>query len=318
MSSTKTNLRKAENDSRHKIFRGVLLGLLLAMPVISFVLGCWQVKRLRWKVDLIKKSEFQLAEPPLQELPANLDPSVIPEFEHRRFRVKGHFDYSQEMFLGPRIRNGEVGYLVITPFVRASGGKPILIERGWISKAMVIPEKRSHGYLSHLAMPQGEITIEAMFRVMPSKASIHLDHEPGTKLFHVHDVPTMAQQSGSLPIYAQMMYSLKDQPDWRGPDEEPALVWTSLFKKDSKKKPTHLPISDADTTLEWQEFEFKNQGVPIAVVPKVSFTNNHLQYLITWFGVSMASTALLIYQFYKKRTMGSAEKLQKAKIDSFR
>lgn len=318
MKSTRTNLRKAENNAQHKIFRGVLFGLLLAMPIISFGLGCWQVKRLKWKVNLIKKSEFQLAEPPLEDLPANLDPSAISQFEHRRFRIKGHFDYSQEMFLGPRIRNGEVGYLVITPFVRASGGKPILIERGWITKAMVIPEKRSHGYLSHLAMPQGEITIEAMFRIMPPKASIHLDHEPGTKLFHVHDVPTMAEQSGSLPIYAQMMYSLKDQPDWRGPDEEAPLVWNSLFNKvNTKSKPTHLPTSDADSTLEWQEFEFYKQGVPIAAIPKVSFTNNHLQYIITWFGVSIASTSLLLYSFYKRKTMGSADQLQKAKLKNF-
>lgn len=315
--SNTTDLRKAENNARHRIFRGFLLGLMIAMPVVSFFLGCWQVKRLQWKVDLIKKSEFQLAEPPLPDLPANLDPAAISQFEHRRFRCKGHFDYSQEMFLGPRIRNGEVGYLVITPLVRASGGKPILIERGWIRKAMVIPEKRAHGYLSHLAMPQGEITIEAMFRVMPTKSSIHFDHEPGTKLFYVHDVPTMAEQSGSLPIYAQMMFDLSDKPEWKAPDDENApLFWSSLMGKGpTEPRHAHLPVaSAADSTLEWQEFEFNQQGVPVGAVPKVSFTNNHLQYLITWFGVSFASTCLLAYSIYKRKSTGSAEAIQKAKL----
>lgn len=319
ITSNRTNLRKAVNNSQHKFFRGSLLGLLLAMPAISFVLGCWQVKRLKWKVDLIKKCEFQLAEPPMDGLPADLDPEAVTDYQYRRFRVKGRFDYTQEMFLGPRIRNGEVGYLLITPFIREGGGRPILIERGWIRKTMVMPSKRSHGYLAHLAMPQGEITIEAMLRVMPTKASIHLGHEPGTKLFHVHDVPTMAEQSNSLPIYAQMMYSLKDQSDWRGPVDPPpqsqSQLWNILFKSSdtTKKIKQRLPSSESDVTLEWQEFEFKNQGVPIAKVPTVSFTNNHLQYLITWFGVSAASTTLLIYSFYKNKANVTPDKIQKLK-----
>ncbi|RKP32395.1 SURF1-domain-containing protein [Metschnikowia bicuspidata] len=319
MKSATTDLAKAENNTKHKVFRGSLLGLMLVMPVMSFFLGCWQVKRLQWKVDLIKKAEFQLAEPPLPDLPADLDPAAIGHFQFRRFSCRGHFDYSQEIFLGPRIRNGEVGYLVITPFVRAAGGKPILIERGWIRKAMVIPETRAHGYLSHLAFPQGEITIEAMFRIMPRKASIHIDHEPGTKLFYVHDVPAMAEQSGSLPIYAQMIYDLSDHPDWRAPDEKTPLWWRSLLKKHKgTEKLSDLPSSTSDSTLEWQEFEFWKQGVPVGVVPKVNFTNNHLQYLITWFGVSFVSTCLLLYSFYKKKTTGSAEALQKAKMQHLR
>lgn len=316
-----TNLAKAENQGKARIFRGVLLSLMIAMPVISFFLGCWQVKRLRWKVDLIKRSEHMLAEPPLEDLPAVLDPTVIKDFEFRRFKVKGHFDYDQEMFLGPRLKNGEVGYLVVTPFNRASGGKPILIERGWIQKDLVVPERRSKGYLSHLALPQGEITIEGMLRVMPTRSGLQYEHEPGSRLFHVPDVEAMAQQSGALPVYAQMMYSLKDQPDWVGPDAtvEPEKKGWSLFsKKSSAKQVDHLPSSDIDSTLEWQEFEFYNQGVPIAAIPKVTFTNNHLQYLVTWFGVSLASSVLLIYTFVKGKGLKGAEKVIQAKRDDMK
>lgn len=314
--SSVTNLAKAENQAKSPVFRQFILGLMVAMPVISFFLGCWQVKRLKWKVELISRSEHLLAEPPLEGLPAKLDPSVIPEFEFRRFKVKGHFDYDKELFLGPRLRNGEVGYLVITPFVRSDGGDPILIERGWIQKDMVIPSRRAKGYLAHLAMPQGEIEIEAMFRMMPTKSTLQYDHEQGTRLFHVPDVEAMATETGSLPIYAQMMYSLKDKPDWKSPQEATEttrLKWTGLFAKKPAHSSEHIPVSDTDSTMEWQEFEFFNQGVPIAAIPKVSFTNNHMQYLFTWFGVSIASTALLFYTFYKKKDMLSAEKVIAAK-----
>lgn len=315
--SSVTNLSKAENQSKSPVFRKFILGLMIAMPVISFFLGCWQVKRLRWKVELISRSEHLLAEPPLEGLPANLDPSVILEFEFRRFKVKGHFDYDKELFLGPRLRNGELGYLLITPFVRSDGGDPILIERGWIQKEKVIPTRRARGYLAHLAMPQGEIEIEAMFRMMPKKSTLQYDHEPGSRLFHIPDVEAMAKETGSLPIYAQMMYSLKDQPDWKSPEEvaetKTGLKWLGLFSNKKDHSTEHIPVSETDSTMEWQEFEFFNQGVPIAAVPKVSFTNNHMQYLFTWFGVSIASTALLFYTFYKKKDLLSAEKVIEAK-----
>lgn len=315
--SSVTNLAKAENQAKSPIFRKFILGLMVAMPVISFFLGCWQVKRLRWKVALISRSEHLLAEPPLEKLPPNIDPSVISEFEFRRFKVKGHFDYDKELFLGPRLKNGELGYLLITPFVRADGGEPILIERGWIQKEKVIPSRRSKGYLAHLAMPQGEIEIEAMFRTMPKKSSLQYDHEPGTKLFHIPDVEAMSKETGSLPVYAQMIYSLRDKPDWKSPEEAAEssgnLRFLGLFANKKTHLTDHIPVSETDSTMEWQEFEFFNQGVPIGAIPKVSFTNNHMQYLITWFGVSIASTALLFYSFYKKKGTGSAEKVIEAK-----
>lgn len=312
LKSSVTNLTKAESQSRSSGFRKTLLGLMIAMPIISFGLGCWQVKRLRWKVGLIKNSEHMLAQEPLEGLPPNIDPSVIPQFEHRRFRIKGKFDYANEMFLGPRIRNGDQGYLIVTPFIRSDGGKPILIERGWIRKEMVIPSTRSSGYLSHLALPQGEITIEAMFRVMPKRSSLQFEHEEGSRVFYVPDVAAMAQQSGALPVYAQMMYSLKDQP-WVGPDAPKNTKKGWLF---FSRKPQHeyLPQSDTDETLQYQEFEFANQGVPIAAIPKVSFTNNHFQYLVTWFGVSLASSVLLVVCFLRRKGSSSADKVVQAKL----
>lgn len=311
--SSVTNLAKAENQAKLPVFRKVILGLMIAMPIISFFLGCWQVRRLQWKMDLIAKCEHMLAAEPLDDLPAQLDPAAVADFEYRRFKVKGHFDYLRELFLGPRLKNGEVGYLLITPFVRSSGGEPILIDRGWIKKDRVIPATREKGYLLHLAMPQGEIEIEAMFRVMPAKSFIQYDHEPGSRLFHIPDVASMAKETGCLPVYAQMIYSLKDR-DWEGPQtvEEEKKSWWKLGKA-KRTEATHLPKDENDVTLEWQEFELINQGVPVGTIPKVTFTNNHMQYLVTWFGVSLASTALLVWGFLKKRNLRSAEKVIEAK-----
>lgn len=294
--SRNTNLRTAEHQAKTPVIRRVFLGLMIAMPVISFVLGCWQVKRLNWKVNLIAKSENALVQPPLASIPPVLDPEVIPEFEYRRFRVKGHFDYSQEMFLGPRMKDGVAGYLVVCPFVRLEGGQPILVERGWISKDKVMPNKRadSKNYLRHLAMPQGEIEIEALFRVMPQKLNMQFDHEDRTRLFYVPDVKAMAEQLGSLPIYCQMIYDLKDKP-WVGPNESQPSLW-KFWQHDDREN--FRPD-------EYQEFEFVKQGVPIAATPKVKLTNNHMQYLVTWFSLSICSAGLLLWNMRKFRAKGA-------------
>ncbi|CAI5757422.1 unnamed protein product [Candida verbasci] len=306
-------LRTLDAQAKVPTIRKVILGLMYGMPIISFFLGCWQVRRLQWKTNLISKCENNLAAPIIPELPKNLDPNVIPEFEYRRFKVKGHFNYDQEIFLGPRLKDGVVGYLVVTPFIRSNGGKPILIERGWIHKDKVIPETRSKGYLSHLALPKGEIDIEALFRIMPKKSYLQIDHEDGSRLFNIPDVEAMAKQSNSLPIYCQMIYDLHDHKEYRKEEkknENGSILSKLFFKKQSSEGGVNLSdLGDSDSTLQYQEFEFVNEGVPLAAKPYIKFTNNHLQYLITWFGVSICSTIALVYSSWKSRQFSSVDKI---------
>ncbi|EMG49597.1 SHY1 Cytochrome oxidase assembly protein SHY1 [Candida maltosa Xu316] len=321
MKAVPGNLRTIDHHSKIPKLRRFLLGLMYAMPVISFALGCWQVYRLNWKTELIARCENNLAAPVIPELPVTLDPSVIPEFEYRRFKCKGHFDYANEMFLGPRLKDGNVGYLVVTPFIRSNGGDPILIERGWIQKDKVVPSFRASGYLSHLALPRGEIEIDALFRVMPTKSFLQLDHEEGSKVFHVPDVSAMAKQSGSLPIYCQMIYDLHDHVDWRkdgdsqgGKSKNPSLLNKLLFSGKTDSDAQFIAKeTDHDETLQYQEFEFVNEGVPIAARPFIKFSNNHLQYLITWFGLSVGSTILLLITMYKSKNVQTADKILAAK-----
>lgn len=315
--SSKTDITQAEGREKSRGFRKVVLGLMIAMPVVSFCLGCWQVSRLKWKVNLIARSEDALAQPPLEKIPSKLDPSVIPEFEYRKFKVKGHFDYSQEMFLGPRLKDDMVGYLVVCPFVRCEGGKPILVERGWIRKDKVIPASREKGLLSYLAMPKGDIEIEALFRVMPQKSFMQYDHEMGSRLFYIPDVEAMAKQSNSLPIYCQMIYDLSDHAEWKRNslqnNSDKHSLFGGLFKEKRSSNESKTKVDHDRPVLQFSEFDFVEQGVPIAPQPDIKLRNNHLQYLITWFSLSFASAGLLIYTIVKNRKLMSAEKIIEAK-----
>lgn len=306
------NLASIEHHSKTLGFRKFVLGLMIAMPLISFGLGCWQVKRLAWKTDLIALCENNLSRPPIDGLPPHTNPEDLGQLQFRRFKARGHYIHSQEMFLGPRMHNGALGYLVITPF-QQNDGQTFLVERGWVSKDKVVPNTREGGYLLHLARPMGEVEINGVFRVMGEKLSLTFDHKEDTRLFHSHDVKSMAEQLGAAPIYSQLLYDLSYCPKPTGVDESPKLWWSwipSVFRPNSVP---HSNLSDSDPTLVYQEFEFIDQGVPLGIHPKVRFSNNHVQYLVTWFGLSAASIVLLGWSFVRSRNSLSAERVIEAK-----
>src|SRR5579859_7554746 len=122
------------------------------MPITSFALGTWQVYRLKWKKGLIERYTKNLQEPPII-LPKDvgyqppLSPTSPPntpirlnktrfmfpwsgvycsdrsveELDHRTVLVRGRFRHDQEMLVGPRTRDGILGYHVITPIERDNG-----------------------------------------------------------------------------------------------------------------------------------------------------------------------------------------------------
>lgn len=317
------NLASIEHHSKTLNFRKFVLGLMIAMPIISFGLGCWQVKRLAWKSDLLALCENNLSRPPLQGLPPATDPKDMDKLQFRRFKARGHYIHSQEMFLGPRMHNGALGYLVITPF-QQTDGQTFLVERGWISKDKVIPNTREGGYLLHLARPSGEVEINGVFRVMGEKLSLTFDHKDDARLFHSHDVASMALQLGASPIYSQLLYDLSYLPKPSAKEAQAgshkSKSWLSyIFLKGESKSQnqdlaeTSLANQESDPTLVYQEFEFIDQGVPLGIHPKVRFSNNHAQYLVTWFGLSAASVVLLGWSFLRKRNSSSAERVIEAK-----
>lgn len=170
--------------------------ILALIPIISFVLGTWQVQRLDWKTKLIAKYEDRLVKPPLP-LPPKIDPEAVPEFDYRRVYATGHFRHDQEMLIGPRMREGQDGFLVVTPLERDHGQSTVLINRGWISKKL--HEKKDRP----LGLPQGEVTVEGLLREPWKKNMFTPDNKPEEGIFHFPDVKQMAELTGSQPIWIE-------------------------------------------------------------------------------------------------------------------
>lgn len=145
---------------------------------------------------MIAKLEDRLVRPPLP-LPPQIDPDAIADFDYRRVHATGHFRHDQEMLIGPRIREGNDGYLVVTPLERDGRGSTILVNRGWIPKKLRRQADRREG------LPMGEVTVEGLLREPWKKNMFTPDNRPELREFYFPDVQQMARITGSQPVWIE-------------------------------------------------------------------------------------------------------------------
>jgi surfeit locus 1 family protein len=169
---------------------------LVAIPLTAFALGTWQVKRLQWKTELMAKLEDRILKEPLP-LPPHVDPKAIEEFDYRRVLATGRFRHDQEMLVGPRLREGENGFQVVTPLERENGAK-ILVNRGWVSK-----KKKDHRDRDPEALPQGEVTVEGLLRAPWKKNMFTPENRPEINEFYFPDIDQMAQLVQAQPVWIE-------------------------------------------------------------------------------------------------------------------
>ena len=166
------------------------------IPITAFALGSWQVVRLGWKTDLIAKFEDRLVRTPLP-LPPHIDHSAVKDFDYRRVSATGHFRHDQEMLIGPRIHDGNNGYLVVTPLEREGKGTTVLVNRGWIPKKLKRQADRKEG------LPTGEVTVEGLLREPWKKNMFTPDNKPELGEYYFPDVHQMANVTGSQPVWVE-------------------------------------------------------------------------------------------------------------------
>lgn len=177
------------------------------------------MKRLQWKTDLLAKCEDRLVRPPLP-LPPRVDPDAVADFDYRRVYATGRFRHDQEMLVGPRMRDGEQGFMVVTPLERdgdkdgEDGGK-VLVNRGWVAKKHADQRTRAPE-----GLPRGEVKVEGMLRQPWKKNMFTPENRPDKGEFYFPDVRQMAALTGSQPVWVEQTmgalsfccYSLLDLP----------------------------------------------------------------------------------------------------------
>ena len=101
------------------------------------------------------------------------------------------------MLLGPRIHEGENGYMVITPFERSDGASSVLVNRGWISKKLSRQVDRPEG------LPQEEVIVEGLLREPFQKNYFTPDNRPDRGEYYFPDVEQMAALTECQPVWIE-------------------------------------------------------------------------------------------------------------------
>ncbi|WVQ98427.1 hypothetical protein IAU59_005550 [Kwoniella sp. CBS 9459] len=247
--------------------------VLICVPILTGFLGVWQLKRLKWKLELIDEVDRNLQKPPML-LPASINLSALPDFSFRRVILRGKFEGPPILF-GPQTKDGFPGYHLILPFVR-SDGSTILVNRGFITttRATAIREKRqaAPGLTMDGASDGKEYEVEGMLTRKGEKTIWSPENNIKTNEWFWKDVEGMAEWASVAA----------------GGDREvqPVLV-------DAIEEP------DSSYTL------LMNQGVPVGRPPQVELRNQHAQYAAIWLSLSASTAGMLVYVLTKGKAQPS-------------
>ena len=134
------------------------LMVIFLFPLL-FYLGIWQIHR----GDQKKHIQTIFSQRSLST-PINLNKKDGLKFEKNYFSavMQGYFDNEHTFLLENQIYLHRVGYEIFTPFVLSTGGKPILVNRGWI------PQGRDRNQLPKIPRFDSLITLDGLI-VFPSK-----------------------------------------------------------------------------------------------------------------------------------------------------
>ncbi|XP_038216327.1 surfeit locus protein 1 [Zerene cesonia] len=250
-------LQKLRDKEPGEIFKWILL----VIPAGSFSLGCWQVYRLQWKLELIDAMQSKTNAVPV-DMP--LDFEELKKMEYRPVKVRGEFLHDKEILIGPRAliesdghmpRTGSLvsdpkknqGWLVITPFKLADTGEVILINRGWIPQHMRPKEKRQPSMIT------GEVELTGTVRLTETRGPFMPKNNPVKGSWFYRDLHQMSAYLDCAPVWL----------DAKGNPEPP-------------------------------------EGWPLPNQTRVNLRNEHMSYLITWYMLS-AFTAVMWHRYFIRK-----------------
>ncbi|UZJ51091.1 hypothetical protein CBS101457_000411 [Exobasidium rhododendri] len=274
-------------------FQRPIVLLLAFMPVFTFGLGCWQIQRLQWKLELIDELESKLKKEPLS-LPKNIDlDMLLSNYTNRLFSISGRFPSptpGNMIFLGPRVREGEMGYHIVQPLERSVGGGQVIVDRGFIPVSKIINFK-------------GDPTT---WRLMDSA----FDASFGSSDTHLVLLPRPKERNSFTPTNNALKHTwffadVSEMVQYfsRGRSEEEEDTYTpsagvgrsvkellGLERSERQILPVYLEEIFEGTAADAARYFQK--GLPIGRAATVELRNQHAVYAATWFSLSAATSVM--------------------------
>ena len=249
----------------------------------TFGLGTWQTQRYFEKIRLMEERQKDLKKAPVREF--NVQEIQQHSNNFCQLQLEGRYDHRHEFLVGPRgpppgalpdtaaggISSAPQGYFVMTPLVLTKTGETVLVNRGWIPRAMVVPDRRSSTMTRSASTTSGSSS--------SSSPSDWMKWDRPETTTNLVAVPARAEKPKSL-LVAQHDFECDpprlfwyDQVAMQAaaglPLEPPVLLVTAVQQPDQRSQlPLRPPVEHVG--------DFK-------VTPAI-----HVGYATTWYGLSLA------------------------------
>ena len=155
---------RPEPVSRWRSLRFWLLTLAtVAMVLLTFSLGRWQLGRAAYKEQLAASIEARAQQPALDNR-ALLRSDQLAADVHRRVALTGQWLPERTVYLDNQPMQGRPGFWVITPLRLEGSDRVILVQRGWIAR-----DFQDRTRLAPVETPAGPVTVAGRMALAPGK-----------------------------------------------------------------------------------------------------------------------------------------------------
>lgn len=230
----------------------------------TFAAGTWQVNRLQWKQGLIAELAAAQKEAPRNGLPK--DETELAALQFRPVTIRGTWLGDTEFHITPRYIHDQFGYALIAP-LKLADGRIVLVNRGWIPGKKKLPETRPETRV------RGTTTLTGLVRVGAERNYFTPANQPEKNIWFGRDIADMAASAHLENVVPAMV-------DVVAPEvlanEKPAVVKTAETKQAEPK----LPIP--------------SDGI-------IRLRNDHLSYIVTWYGIALGILVIFIVYHRKKK-----------------
>ena len=249
-------------------------------------LGNWQVERKAWKADLLQRVDERI-HAAATHAPARKDWGIISASrdEYRRIHLTGTFLHDKTALSQATTALG-AGYWVITP-MQVDDGTTVLINRGFV------PQGSQNGDWRHSDEPSGAITITGLLRLSEPATGFLRTNDPDADRWHARNVGQIAASRGlqdTAPYFVDM-------------DPEPILDAEQASSRGAPVPDQHLLEAMASG-----QSRIPDSALPVAGLTVVTFSNNHLTYILTWYGLALMVALASVYVVREERRLRKQRK----------
>jgi cytochrome oxidase assembly protein ShyY1 len=180
----------------------------LAVILLTASLGVWQLQRAAGKSAAQAVRDAALAEPPVRVGP---DWPSAERLASRRVELAGRFEPAGTLLLDNRTHAGVAGFHVLTPLRLESGGRPVMVLRGWVAR-----DVRDRTRPMPFGTPTGAVRVEGLaLAELPQPIVLgggEVDLSPGASIVQRFDLDAWrrARAPDAAPFLVRQISALDD------------------------------------------------------------------------------------------------------------